>query len=230
MSESGKSAPQEVMAVRALDGAHEMVVETALRHARHGGAALDLGAWSGALTKKLQASGYTVTAADIENRFSLTSEFVTLDFNDPNFDQAFRSKFDLIVSVEVIEHLENPTAFLRSIGRLLKPDGVAIVTTPNVDNAAARMKFVRTGKIRAMEEHAPEHITPIHLDLFLRRCVPMASLKLVQQFVYPEGEFPLTGRRYFMTLFRIAALFMKGPGLTGDTHVFVLRKNTAAEA
>ena len=215
---------QETMAVRALDGTHERVVETALRYFAQGGKALDLGAWSGALTKRLQAAGFSVTAADIENKFGLQTEFVQLDFNDPRFERAFSSRFDLIASVEVIEHLENPTAFLRSISQLLNSNGIAILTTPNVDNAAARLKFFRSGKIRAMDGNTPEHITPIHLDLFLRHSVPKAGLKLAEHFVYPEGEFPLTGRRYFVLLFRLASLFMKGPALTGDTHFFVLRK------
>lgn len=222
---SPDGASQETMAVRALDGTHERVVETALHYLAPGGKALDLGAWSGALSKRLQAAGFSVTAADIENKFALQAEFVQLDFNDPGFERAFSSRFDLVASVEVIEHLENPTAFLRSISQLLDTNGIAILTTPNVDNAAARLKFFRNGKIRAMDEKAPEHITPIHLDLFLRQSVPRAGLKLAEHFVYPEGEFPLTGRRYFVLLFRLASLFMKGPALTGDTHFFVLRKN-----
>jgi len=222
---SWNGTPQEGMDVRALEGTHELVVKTALRHLPGAKNALDLGAWSGALTRRLQEAGFNVTAADIENKFALLTEFVQVDFNDPNFDRAFPSRFDLIASVEVIEHLENPTAFLRSISRLLNPGGVAILTTPNVDNAAARLKFLASGKIRAMDENTPEHITPVHLDLFLRHSVPNAGLELVERFVYPEGEFPLTGRRYFVLLFKLAVLFMKGPALTGDTHIFVLKKN-----
>ncbi len=39
--------------------------------------------------------------------------------------------FDTIICGELIEHLENPYAFLRELRALLKPGGCLIVTTPN---------------------------------------------------------------------------------------------------
>ena len=38
--------------------------------------------------------------------------------------------FDAVVSVETIEHVEDPTPFLRRVHRILKPGGVMVVTTP----------------------------------------------------------------------------------------------------
>ena len=40
--------------------------------------------------------------------------------------------FDTITSFQVIEHLEDPTIHLQTIARLLTPNGVAVVTTPNI--------------------------------------------------------------------------------------------------
>lgn len=40
--------------------------------------------------------------------------------------------FDAITSFQVIEHLEDPTLYLQAIARLLRPDGCAYITTPNV--------------------------------------------------------------------------------------------------
>ena len=209
---------------RALPGTHELVVNTALRFAGPGARVLELGAWSGALTERLQAAGFVVTAADIANHFELKSEFVQVDANEPNFEKAFSREFDVVTSVEVIEHLENPTGFLRSICKLLKAGGVAILTTPNVENVAARLKFLVKGELRAMDKHAPEHVTPIHLDLFARKIVPASGLTMVDHFVHPKNDFPLTARRFMLPFFRVIGLFLRGPALTGDCHFLILKK------
>lgn len=39
--------------------------------------------------------------------------------------------FDLVVSFQVIEHLEDPGPYLGAIRRLVRPGGVALITTPN---------------------------------------------------------------------------------------------------
>lgn len=41
------------------------------------------------------------------------------------------STFDLVVSLETIEHLDNPEEFLKEIRRVLKPDGTLIISCPN---------------------------------------------------------------------------------------------------
>jgi SAM-dependent methyltransferase len=51
-------------------------------------------------------------------------------------DQAF----DAVVSIEVIEHLENSFLFLRELFRLAKPGATVIVTTPNTLHLQARLR------------------------------------------------------------------------------------------
>jgi 2-polyprenyl-3-methyl-5-hydroxy-6-metoxy-1,4-benzoquinol methylase len=43
------------------------------------------------------------------------------------------SAFDVVVAVEVLEHVEDDAAFVRQVCRVLKPSGVFLMTTPNGD-------------------------------------------------------------------------------------------------
>jgi 2-polyprenyl-3-methyl-5-hydroxy-6-metoxy-1,4-benzoquinol methylase len=49
--------------------------------------------------------------------------------------------FDRVICTEVLEHTVDPAAILAAIARLLRPDGVAIVTVPN-DPLILRLKSV----------------------------------------------------------------------------------------
>jgi SAM-dependent methyltransferase len=44
--------------------------------------------------------------------------------------------------VEGIEHLENPHLLIREIGRVLKPGGSVVITTPNIMNIKSRLYFL----------------------------------------------------------------------------------------
>lgn len=53
------------------------------------------------------------------------------------------ASFDRIICTEVLEHTRDPEAILAAMARLLRPDGVAVITVPN-DPLIARLKrFVR---------------------------------------------------------------------------------------
>ena len=48
------------------------------------------------------------------------------------------SAFDAVVAFEVIEHLPHPERFVAEAGRVLKPDGVLVVSTPRADRGHDR--------------------------------------------------------------------------------------------
>jgi SAM-dependent methyltransferase len=55
------------------------------------------------------------------------------------------ASFDAVVSIEVVEHVENQFAFLRELARIARPDATVVVTTPNTLNANSRLRSLLQG-------------------------------------------------------------------------------------
>ena len=73
--------------------------------------------------------------------------------------------FDVVTMLDLVEHLPNPREALEKARRLLKPGGILVVVTPNVDSFAARLahrpdfharstRFIRKHRLHAVD---PQH-------------------------------------------------------------------------
>lgn len=97
------------------------------------GRVLDLGCGSGYGTAELADSLPRVVGLDRippdEANYRDNIDWVRADLAGNPLASA---SFHLIVSFQVIEHLEDPHVYLDSICRLLAPGGTAILTTPNI--------------------------------------------------------------------------------------------------
>ena len=96
-----------------------------------------------------------------------------VDLNEPF--PAPQGAFGLVTAAEVTEHLENPFHSVRELGRGHAPDGILVLTTPHIESAASRLKFLVKGEFRWFGEddyRAWGHIQPIsswQLDKAARR-------------------------------------------------------------
>jgi SAM-dependent methyltransferase len=210
---------------KASPGLHEAAFATLQRFAPPPARILDLGAGTGAWTKRLTSAGYIVTAVDNDpGEWALKSvPLVDRDLNR-EFAAGLGSGFDAVTSLEVIEHLENPSLFLRECRKLISPEGIVLLTTPNIENVAGRLRFLLTGHLRSFDReplwNEPTHITPIQSYLIEKMCAA-AGLGLV----WHGFNSPTENTQGVLKRLLLGALRPLVRGVTGgDHHMFVLKR------
>lgn len=98
--------------------------------------ALDVGCGAGLLAEPLARLGASVTAVDAASELiaaaKLHAEGQGLDIDyRASTVEALDEQFDLVTSMEVIEHVADPQAFVSSLAARLAPGGLLILSTPN---------------------------------------------------------------------------------------------------
>lgn len=133
--------------IYAAPGLHEECFAIISDVCQQGAKIFDIAAGAGAFAARLKDANYCVYANDIDSKSWKAKEIPKTSFDLNNsvkglFPDAF---FDLVVAMEVIEHLENPRKLLLDCKRLTKPGGYILLSTPNITDAASRAIFLRKG-------------------------------------------------------------------------------------
>ena len=137
-----------------------------------GKTALDVGCGAGLLCEPLARMGAAVTGVDAatENAAAasmhaedagLPIRYIAGEIGSQNIGQ-----FDLVTSLEVIEHVADKAAFLSDLAAKLAPNGLMILSTPN-RTAASRLLLVKgaeaIGAIPKGTHHWDDFVTPEEL-------------------------------------------------------------------
>ncbi len=121
----------------------------------HGKRVLDLSCGYGRTAAMLAKLGFQVIATDYGAPPARAGDR-RVGGVDLNAYLPFRSaSFDGVDLVEVIEHIENQPKLVREIARVLKPNGVVLISTPNILNMMSRVRFLFTGFLRG-------RVRPVH--------------------------------------------------------------------
>ena len=111
----------------AMPGIHEKFLEFFRKRSEPGNLrVLDIGAGHGAFSKRLYDMGYEVQACDL---FPELFEFDKIECKKVDVTHAFPypdNAFDLVIAIEVSEHIADHESFFRETSRILKPDGEAL--------------------------------------------------------------------------------------------------------
>ena len=120
------------------------------------------------------------------------AEFVGVDLNAPI--PLPEARADAVVSIETIEHLENPRALFRELVRLVRPGGLVLVTTPNQLSLLSKLTLLVKNQFNAFQDvQYPAHITAL-VETDLRRIMAECNLEKVEVTFTGSGRIPGTAR------------------------------------
>lgn len=117
---------------------------------------LDVSCKEGDLLRSLQSRGFILRGTNFEPSGPALNG-VPIDYG---VDLLKRlpyedASFDVILLVEVIEHLENHRVALGELARILKPNGALILTTPNIMRLNSRLHFFWSGYHKTKRRFIP---------------------------------------------------------------------------
>jgi 2-polyprenyl-3-methyl-5-hydroxy-6-metoxy-1,4-benzoquinol methylase len=162
---------------------------------------VDLGCGAGSVSRKLAGLYRSYVGCDVVRypgfEESSSVRFQAVDLNQPPFSLDAASA-DAVVSIETIEHLENPRALLREMTRIARPGGWVLVTTPNQLSLASKAWLVCRNQFQAFREAPglyPAHITAL-VEEDLRRIARECGLTSIAFRYTDHGRIPFTGAHW----------------------------------
>ncbi|QUT08077.1 bifunctional 2-polyprenyl-6-hydroxyphenol methylase/3-demethylubiquinol 3-O-methyltransferase UbiG [Sphingobium phenoxybenzoativorans] len=145
-----KLNPVRLRHVRAAIDAHWGTGNRTMRPLE-GKRALDVGCGAGLLTEPLarmgaQAMGIDAAPENIAAAQAHAGQMgLTIDYRATGIESLDAGAFDLVTSMEVIEHVTDPALFVRGLAKALAPGGLMILSTPNRTNLS-RFAMITIGE------------------------------------------------------------------------------------
>lgn len=116
-----------------------------------GKTALDVGCGAGLLCEPLARLGAAVTGIDaaaenIAAAYAHSQQSgLTIDYRTGGIEGLGTARFDLVTSMEVIEHVTDPAAFIAGLASALADGGLMVLSTPN-RTALSRLAMITIGE------------------------------------------------------------------------------------
>lgn len=215
----------------AAHGLHPQVFDLLKPFLKPGTEILDFGCGQGAFSQRLTDAGMIVDACDIDTDQikAAVRNKIRLDLNKPDITDSISLKYDMVIALEIIEHLHNPWKYIEDCLSILKENGIIVLSTPNISNFASRLRFFMRGSLIAFEKPDLDHghITPLSF-IQLENMFGTFNLEILKKGY--AGDVPLfhffglsTFSFFRNTVLPLLYPFMSGPK-RGRALVYILRK------
>ena len=198
---------------------HALVASLLGERSAGGGTLLDVGCGAGDLWRATHHRFRRCIGVDAV-RYPELPEEIEFERADLDRDQLplADASAEVTAAVEVIEHLENPRAFVRELVRVTKPRGWIVVTTPNQLSLLSLLTLAARGQYSAFQRGGyPAHLTAL-LEIDLRRIAAETGLGDV------EIAFTRWGRLPFSSLHYPAAIAALAPRRLSDNLAMIGRR------
>lgn len=143
-----------------------------------GKSALDVGCGAGLLCEPLARLGARVTGLDAapENiaaaRSHASQSGLAISYHAGELLTLGRQRFDLVTSLEVVEHVTEPASFISGLGAAVADGGLLILSTPN-RTAQSRLALIvigeSTGQIPRGTHNWEKFLTPDELGSLIEQ-------------------------------------------------------------
>lgn len=150
--------------------------DTRIRNPLAGKRALDVGCGAGLLCEPLARLGAGVTGVDAAAesiavaRDHAAAMGLAIDYRSGELASLDLGQFDLVTSMEVLEHVADKPAFVAQLARHLAPGGLMIISTPN-RTPASRALLVGAAEAIGMVPRGThdwhDFVTPEELEALL---------------------------------------------------------------
>src|SRR5262245_26058655 len=129
------------------------------------GRLMEIGCATGLFLTDAHAAGYTVTGIEPAAGHRelipphIASSVLAQKLEEVDFPDC---TFDVIVAIQLLEHLVDPEVFAQKLKSMLKPGGIAYVETPNFDCVSRHLR---------VESWIDNNVAPGHWHLFNARSI-----------------------------------------------------------
>ena len=234
MRDSQQHLTNEWPAHAAAPNTHNRVLELVRQYfpSLDGVRVCDLPCGAGAFSRRLAELGADIVPVDIAAVEPFLADPARRLLADANQRLPFDDgTFDLFVTIEGIEHLENPSYFLRECARVIKPGGRIILSTPNVDSMRSRRYAFGYGFYRFFEpvsdtDKDSGHLHPIDM-VFFKGAIRRAGLEIVECTVNLLQKTWLSERLRPLLVKKLPADMRGEVPFYGDVIIYVLKKGTS---